>query len=246
MNNALYASFLGMRARQRTLDAISDNIANASTSGFKSDHPYFRSVEGGDLPENARSGARDRRGLGVVTYGAVDFSAGAVRETGRALDVAIDGDAFLSVQTPRGERYTRNGNFTLDASGQLVTHSGDLVLGERGAITVPSGEVSIARDGTVSVDGRTIDKLKMVRFADPRAALVKEGGTLFNTTGAEQPTVAKSANVIQGALEGSNVNSVSEMVAMMQNGREFDSLQRAITVTMNDLGRKVSTEIGKI
>src|SRR4051812_15580101 len=138
MNNALYTSFLGMRARQRTLDALSDNIANGSTTGFKSDKPFYRSLEAADMKDAA---ARDRRGMGVLTGGQTSYQTGPIHETGRSLDVAIDGDAFFSVRTPRGERYTRAGSFTIDATGQLVTQSGDLVLGERGAINLPAGEV---------------------------------------------------------------------------------------------------------
>lgn len=243
MNHALYTSFLGMRARQRTLDAISDNIANSSTTGFKSDQPFFRSFEAADVKGSAPN---DRHGMGVLTGGRTSFATGTIRDTGRPLDVAIDGDAFFSVRTPRGERYTRAGSFTIDSTGQLVTQTGDLVLGENGAINLPKGEVTIGRDGSVMVGDRKIDRLKLVSFADPHAALAKEGANYFAATGSEKPATSNSANVMQGALEGSNVNTVTEMVAMMANGREFDSLEKTLSVTMNEIGRKVASDIGKI
>jgi flagellar basal-body rod protein FlgF len=282
MNSALYAAFLGMRARQRTLDVLANNIANASTTGFKAERTVYRSIEaaqaeaeraqansgqneppaapgqtasnpaqGTPPPEEQAQAAADRSSLrpqavGVVAMGATDFSSGPIRETSRALDVALAGDGFLVVQTPLGERYTRSGSLTLDAAGQLVTQQGQLIVGEGGPITIPPGEVSIGEDGTVSVNGQALDRLKLVRFGNADQALAKQGDSLFMATGKERPQQANDTRVIQGALEASNVNSVTEMVAMMQNNREFDSLQRSITLMMNDIGRKVAGELGKI
>ncbi|MGH9943523.1 MAG: flagellar basal-body rod protein FlgF [Pyrinomonadaceae bacterium] len=272
MNQGLYSAYLGMRARQHALDTIANNIANVSTSGFKSDRPTNRSLESFEVqaqrlaeatgesaavgtsdpndandPASAQLNPPQNRGLGVLTGGATNYAQGAIKETGRALDVAIAGEGYLVVQTPRGERYTRSGALTLNADGQLVTQRGDLVIGQqRGPITVPPGEVNVGDDGTISVNGRQIDRLRISTFRDSRAALAKEGDALFVATGAERPAEANSARVVQGALEMSNVNPVSELAAMMQNGREFDSLQRSMTMLMNDLGRKVASEIGKI
>src|SRR5207253_636670 len=107
-------------------------------------------------------------------------------QTGRDLDVAIDGDAFLQVQTPRGPRFTRAGNLTLSTSGQLVTKSGDLVVGSNGPITIPQGSaLSIEPDGSLSASGQTFDKLKLVRFNNPASALIKEGDSLFMASGSE-------------------------------------------------------------
>jgi flagellar basal-body rod protein FlgF len=243
MDYGLYTAFLGMRARMRTLDAQSNNIANASTTGFKAERLVYSAVEA------LKKGATGTQNLvaGVETSSATDFSAGSIRETGRSLDVAIDGDAFLQIQTPRGVRYSRAGNLTLNSDGQLVTPNGDLVVGEKGAITVPkTGELSIGQDGTIASGGKSIDKLKLVRFENPTTALTKEGDALFNATGTEQPTNATNSKVMQGALESSNINPISEMVAMINNNREFDSLQKGVSLLMNDLGRKISSEIGKL
>jgi flagellar basal body rod protein FlgG len=231
MNHGLYAAFLGMRARQRTLEAQSNNIANASTTGFKAERLLYSAVEA------AKKGAGDTQNLvaGVQATSGTDFSGGSIRETGRSLDVAIDGDAFLQIQTPQGARYTRAGNLSLNADGQLVTLAGDLVVGERGAITVPpegKGELSIGQDGSLAIGNQIFDKLKLVRFENPATALVKEGNA--------------GSKVIQGALESSNINPISEMVAMINNNREFESLQKSVSLLMNDLGRKISSEIGKI
>lgn len=243
MNYGLYTAFLGMRARQRTLEAQANNIANASTAGFKAERLIYNAFEA------EKKGAGDTQNLvaGVSASSGTDFSTGAIQQTGRSLDVAIEGDAFLQIQTPRGARYTRAGNLNLNADGQLVTKNGDLVVGETGAITVPpGGEISIGEDGSLAVNGQTFDKLKIVRFDNPANALTKEGDALFIATGAEKPKENVDSRVMQGALESSNVNSISEMVAMINNNREFESLQKNVTLLMNDIGRKIAGEIGKI
>lgn len=243
MNYGLYSIFLGMRSRQNTLESQANNIANASTTGFKAERLIYSSVEA------ANKGGGDKQALviGVSTSGSTDFTEGSIQQTGRTLDVAIDGDAFLQIQTPRGTRYTRAGNLTLSTAGQLVTKSGDLVVGENGPITIArEGELSIGEDGTLDSGGKTIDKIRLVRFNSPATALMKEGDSLFVATGTEQPQQNVSSRVIQGSLEGSNINSLTEMVAMINNNREFDSLQKSVSLLMNDIGRKISGEIGKL
>lgn len=243
MNYGLYTSFLGMKARQRTLETQANNIANAMTAGFKAARLNYSTIEA-DL-----KGSTSGQNLvaGAVTSGATDFSPGAINQTGRNLDIAIEGNGFLQIQTPRGERFTRAGNLTLDANGQLVTHNGDLIVGTKGAITVPrGGEISIGTDGTLSVNGKNFDKLKIVEFENPTTALQKEGDSLFMRTGSEEVLPATKSRVIQGALEGSNINSITEMVSMMNNTREFESIQKSVSLIMNDLGRKIAGEIGKI
>lgn len=277
MNYGLYSAFLGMRARQRTLETIANNLANASTSGFKAERLFHHSIEvteadsfrtllaKGVLPPQAAAQAQGTGQanldqpfdaprneiayvFGILSGGATDFEAGVMRETGRPLDVALDGDGFLVVQTPRGERYTRAGNLTLDSSGQIVTQRGEVIVGNSGPLTIRQGkgELGIGADGSVSVDGQAIGKLKVVRFENPRAALKKEGDALFEATGKEPPQNTNNTRIAQGVLELSNVNAVTEMATMLHNSREFDSLQRSITLMMNDIGRKVATEIGRI
>lgn len=243
MNYGLYNAFLGMRSRQRTLDTQANNIANASTTGFKAERMLYSSAEAGKKGD----GSRQNLVAGVLASGAVDFSTGPIQQTGRSLDVAIDGDAFLQVQTPQGTRFTRAGNLSLNQDGQLVTKNGYLVVGERGPITLPkTGEISIGEDGTIGSGTQIVDKLKLVRFNNPAAALQKSGDSLFTPTGAENPQANVNSRVVQGALESSNVNSISEMVAMINNNREFESLQKSVTLLMNDIGRKISSEIGKM
>ena len=241
MNYGLYTVFLGMRARQRTLDVQANNIANALTTGFKAERLLYSAFES---KKKSETGTQNLV-AGVSTSSGTDFSTGSIQQTGRDLDVAIDGDAFLQIQTPRGVRYTRAGSLSLDSNGQLVTKNGDLVVGERGPISVPNGKISIGEDGSVTVGSNILDALKLVRFNNPSKALSKEGNALFVATGAENPQPGTNTRVIQGSLESSNVNSITEMVAMINNNREFESLQKSATLLMNDLGRKIAGEIGK-
>lgn len=242
MNYGLYTIFLGMRSRQNTLEAQANNIANASTTGFKAERLKYSTFEA----EKKGSGDNQNLVAGVLTTGASDFTTGSIRQTGRALDVAIEGDAFIQIQTARGVRFTRAGNLTMNNVGQLVTQAGDLVVGQNGPITIPNtGELSFGRDGSLAAKGEVFDNLKLVRFNNPVTALEKEGDSMFMMTGSEQPQANVTATVVQGAVENSNVNSISEMVAMINNNREFESLQKSLSMLMNDIGRKISTEIGR-
>lgn len=243
MNYGLYTIFLGMRSRQNTLDAQANNLANASTTGFKADRLKYSTFEA------EKKGTSDKQLLvaGVSTASGIDFTTGSFQQTGRSLDVAIEGDAFLQVQTSNGLRFTRAGNLTLNSVGQLVTHKGDLVIGSRGPITFPrSGNISIDPQGKLISEGRQFDSLQLVRFNNPAAALVKEGDSLFAANGTEAPQQNISSKVVQGSLEGSNTNSIAELAAMINNNREFESLQKSLTLLMNDVGRKISGEIGRI
>lgn len=243
MNYGLYTAFLGMRSRMRTLDAQANNIANASTTGFKAERLAYSTFEADKKSQS------DRQYLvaGSSASNSIDFSTGTLEQTKAPLDLAINGDGFFQIQTPQGIRYTRAGNFSVNSSGQLVTKNGDLVIGERGGITLPKqGQVTIDEDGSINVGNRKIDNLKLVRFNNPTTALSQEGNSLFVANGSQPPLPISDSRVLQGTLESSNINPVLEMVAMINNNREFESLQKSVTLLMNDLGRKISGEIGRL
>lgn len=243
MNYGLYTIFLGMRSRQNTLDVQANNLANASTTGFKAERLKYSTFEAD------KKGTGDRQLLvaGVSTSSGTDFTTGSIQQTGRSLDIAIEGDAFFQVQTPNGVRFTRAGNLTLNNVGQLVTQKGDLVVGDKGPITVPrTGDMSIDPQGKLISGGKQFDAIQLVRFNNPAAALTKEGDSMFAANGGEAPQQNVSAKVVQGSLEGSNTNSIGELAAMISNNREFESLQKSLTLLMNDVGRKISGEIGRI
>lgn len=261
MDHGLYTAYLGMRSRQRALDVVANNIANASNNGFKAERVIYQSVEAAEIeakvavlpnkpltnnPQNFDPTFINSHGkkVGLIASTVSDFSAGTIRQTGQPLDIALSGNGMLAVQTNQGERYTRAGALVINSDGQLATSSGDLVLGQKGPITLPNTEISISENGIISTTGLEIDKLKIVIFENPTQVLYKEGKNLFATT--ESPKADNTTKIIQYSLEMSNVDTMNEMAAMLHNSREFDFLQRSITTMMNDIGRKVANELGRI
>ena len=224
-------------ALHRELEVVANNIANLNTTGYKADGSVFQEF----LMPVARAGAfqgSDQR-LSYVHDRATwhNFSSGPVRQTGNPLDVSIDGDAFLVVQTPRGERYTRNGSLQLNATGQLVTQGGDLVLGDGGPIQFQSTDsnVSINPDGTITVresGNATSDsargRLRLVRF-ERAATLLKDGASMFRAPDGTAPQPADTnVRVIQGTIEQSNVSPVLEMARMIEISRTYSILSGMI------------------
>jgi len=228
MSSGFYTTYLGMQARQDAMDVLANNLANVSTTGFKGDTAFFRAYL------NALDDQPDQTNIdksAQLENTKTDFSTGALHTTGRELDAAIDGEGFFVVQTGAGERYTRDGSFTLNSNGQLVTHDGYTVTGRSGPITLPQGTNTISIDpaGNISADGATVDTLKVVRFANT-ATLVKQGRNLFQQTDSKNAALTiENPNVQQGQLESSNVNAIHEMVTMMKYMREFESLQKMLT-----------------
>jgi flagellar basal body rod protein FlgG len=168
-----------------------------------------------------------------------------VRLSGNPLDVAIRGEGFFAVATPRGERYTRQGSFAVDAEGHLTTQRGERVQGENGDLRVGQGAIEIGEDGTVTVDDIPAGRLKVVSFG-PTPALVAEGGAVFAPAPGTvaTPVDSSAADLQPGALEGANVDAVAGLVELVTVSRMFESymrtLQRLDEVTarsINDVGR---------
>ncbi|WES31907.1 flagellar basal-body rod protein FlgF [Varunaivibrio sulfuroxidans] len=213
---------------RRKLDTIANNIANMNTTGFKSEKMMF--VE--HLERNqSDNGFRGERKLSfvrdVATYN--DFSEGAFQKTGNALDLALHGDGYFTIRTAAGERYTRNGSFTIDNGGQLVTNQGDPVLAEGGQpifFSPQDAHITIATDGSVSTENGPLGKLALASFANPRM-LKREPGQMFSAT--QPPTPATQARVEQGMLEQSNVQPIVEMTRMIQVQRAYESVNKMIS-----------------
>jgi len=230
MENMLLVGLSRQMTLERQLDVVANNVANVNTNGFKADKPLFEEY----LASNAHEDnfARPDRRISFVqdrgTYR--DFSQGPTEQTKNPLDVALDGDAFLAVQTAAGERYTRDGGLQINAQGQLVTASGDAVLGTSGPIVFQPGDkdINISLDGGISVreGASNVDsqrgKLRLVSFAQAQS-LLKEGGNLYSGDGAG-PQPATNAQVHQGYIEKSNVNSVLEMSHMIEVTRAYTQM----------------------
>lgn len=230
MENALLIGLSRQTALERQLDALANNIANVNTAGYKADNTLFEEYLNTPAHEDNFVG-RDRRVSFVQDRGTFrNFTQGPVEETKNPLDVAIDGAAFLTVQTPGGERYTRDGGLHINNVGQLVTVAGNQVLGTSGPIVFQQTDhdVNITPDGTITVvegNGRTDSirgKLRLVNFADAQKML-KEGLNLY-AAGEGAAQADTKSTVRQGFIEKSNVNAVAEMSRMMEVSRAYTAI----------------------
>lgn len=230
MQNALLIGLSRQMTLERQMDVVANNVANANTNGFKADHSLFEEFLNSNAREDNFIGA-DRRVSYVQDRGTYrDIGQGPMEATNNPLDMAIDGNAYFAVQANGGEMFTRDGKFSLNATGQLVTTDGNLVLGTGGPITFQptDHDINIAPDGTVTVLEGTAKtdsirgKIRMASFNDP-TKLTKLGANLYSIGSAVQQPDTKST-VRQGYIEKSNVNSVGEMTRMVEVMRSYTAI----------------------
>jgi flagellar basal-body rod protein FlgF len=212
-----------MTVRMMRQDAVANNLANATTSGYKTQRPFV-SVLADAVGTTKPAGQEEV--AGVYT----DFTEGPIDRTERPLDVAIDGDGFFAVQTPAGLRYTRNGNFTLSEDGTLVTQAGYPVMGTGGPITITGdSSITITAAGAVYSGSDEVGVLKVVTFDNP-GTLVSEGNMFLSPADEGRQCDMKTTQVMQGALERSNVGPIDEMVEMITLERGFEADQKSIVM----------------
>jgi len=238
----IYSAACGMRAQETRQSLITNNLANVATPGFKRDVGVGESFS----EMVVRSGRTPVGRLGMtsaITSAYFDMSEGSVSNTDCPYDFAIEGDGFFAVETDWGIRYTRAGNFKLDADSYLVTMEGHRVLGDDGPIRV-DGQLVAGSDGVLYADGREIGRLLVVMPSSPDA-LTKEGGGLFAARGEVIPAGTGQVRVIQGALELSNVSVVREMVEMIAGYRVYEAAQRALLSHDACLDRGIN-EVGRV
>ncbi|BCS80226.1 flagellar hook-basal body protein [Anaerocellum diazotrophicum] len=250
MIRGIYTSASGMILNQKLMDITANNVANVSTTGFKRDVAQvesfrnmlvYRIYDKVSSPDNA---------IGYMSLGSdvsrivSDFSQGLYIKTDEPLNLAIRGNGFFTVEMPNNQGtqqilYTRNGAFTLNSRGELVTLDGFYVLGQNGRIVLQSGgQVRIDEQGNVYQNGRLVDRLRVVDFQD-KQLLRKVGNNLFEADALSQP-IPFSGKIIQGYLEGSNVNSVQEMVNMISVLRAYEANQKAFTIQDETLQKAVN------
>ena len=221
MESSSYIALSRMIAQEHALEVRATNIANAGTPGYKGQSVLFSDYlvrqSGQGLPPGGRvlQMVQDR-----ATYR--DYAQGQASKTGNPLDLALQGDGFFAVQTPRGERYTRAGRFSLSAGGQIVDISGYPVLGtDSKPMQVPPGssQINVAADGSISADTGDIGKFKVLKFDEPQA-LQAEGASLFTS---KQPGTPDNApQIVQGVVEEANVQPIVQLTSMMSEMRDFD------------------------
>jgi flagellar basal-body rod protein FlgF len=221
MDTPGYVILSRLGAQLRATQVLAHNLANAETPGFQAGRAVF-----------AQHLQAQRGGVGGSTGGNVayaldratwrDTAPGPVSTTGNPLDVANRGDGFFAVETPAGERFTRAGRFTLDGTGRITDMEGHPVLDARGTplVAAPNDtRIEIQGDGTIRSENGVIGRLRVVRFEDPQA-LRAEGDRLFRAEGAEALPMERP-NLVQGAVEGSNVRPILELTSMTTELREF-------------------------
>ncbi|MCF6159505.1 MAG: flagellar basal-body rod protein FlgF [wastewater metagenome] len=221
MINGIKQASAGLDSYASVQEVIARNIANVNTVGFKKNTVSFHTT----LAQTAGTKTNSLQ----TDYG-VDHSQGNLTYTGNPLDIAIEGDGFFALETDEGLRYTRNGQFQLSGIGEIVTATGSKLLGQGGPVIIPDdGErIVIDKTGVVTVDGKEIDRLMVIHFADLNA-LVPSGDSTFTAplNSVNMDGDAKF-NVSQGYLESSNVNVVMEMVNMIANMRNYEASNNII------------------
>lgn len=224
MDRMIYLSMSGAKATLQRQDVLAHNLANVSTTGFRAEIAAFRAVP-------VRGDGASTRVYALESTPGHSDAPGVVQSTGRALDVAVSGRSWLSVQALDGtEAYTRGGALDLDADGQLVTRSGLPVLGDGGPVTVPpNAQLEIAADGTLSarVGSQPAQVLGRLKLVTPEGPLLRGDDGLFRSPGGDLDA-DPAARLQQGALEGSNVSAVETMVAMITAARQFEQQMKML------------------
>lgn len=265
-----YTGASGMLAQQNRLDVIANNLANVDTTSFKRDvavsknfsELLLRRMNDDGVIKNP-FGSQDiapiigKLGLGVETNEIfTEFEQGSLKQTSAPFDMALEGGGFFCVETPNGERYTRNGNFMVGVEGYLMTKEGYPVLGENGRLFLQDMEVTVRQDGDVyvrpiadpEVDAILLDRLKIVEFENERY-LSKKGSSMYADTALSGPAISAEGpargTVIQGYIEASNVNVVNEMVQMIDVNRAYEANQKTIQAQDNMMN-KLWNEVAKL
>ncbi len=236
MFKGIYIALSGAVLKERQIEMISQNLANANTTGYKKDRIAFQ-----DYMISQKRGmgeALESRTMSTLSSIMTDFSSGAFIKTGNRLDIALEGEGFITLE---GERYTKRGDLKIDDEGYLITQSSMKVLGEGGPIQVPQGRIEISPSGDIVVDGIQVDTLKITHFEDINA-LIKTGEEVFSSG---QQGIEGSTTVQQGFLEGSNVSVIKEAVQMISTMREFETYKKTIQ-TFDEVITRVTSEMGKI
>ncbi len=246
MNQALAAAELSMINGIERLNTISHNIANSSTNGYKKDISFNRSFDQqitshlSDINGRLKTNGASMQHLPIVQK-ALDLQPGMLRQTGNRLDVAIKGNGFLQVNTPQGERFTRSGSLSLDASGRLVTSSGFAVNGVSGDIRLTTETPRIDKSGILWDGDNYLGQIKIVQFKDT-SSLVKQGDGLFiSKSPLTISTEFEDYVIYQGYVEVSNVNMMHEMVNLIETMRQIESAQKVISAYNEMMSTSLST-----
>jgi flagellar basal-body rod protein FlgF len=237
MDDLLYIAMSGAKQNMHALSINANNLANAKTTGFKADLAQARSMQ-------AFGEGMSTRVFAMTERSSQNFDSGAMLQTGRSLDIAVEGSGFFAVQAENGqEAYTRGGHLRLTETGALETNHGELVIGENGPITIPLpiNNIQISRDGTIMVQPEGAptslqEEVARIKFVDPDTRLIEKGHDgLFRAKNGQVLGANTQVNMVSGVLEASNVNPVNEMTEMIALQRQFEmQLKMMKTAEEND------------
>ncbi len=245
MDSGLYAACAGLIARTDSLDAIANNLANTSTTGFRARQGSFSAVlaESGKHPLGSVLN-QVANNYGVLGSTRMDAAQGSLTATGNTMDFAIQGPGYFAVQTAGGTQYTRNGAFRVSPQGQLITQTGEAVLGQTGVVRLLPGQVSVSADGTISSNGAVAGRLKIVEFAP--GTEVQGAGNNFYTAPAASVQAAANSSVQQGMLESSNVNPVTGVVALIDAQRSAETMRHALSMLDSDMNKTAAQDLPRV
>jgi flagellar basal-body rod protein FlgF len=246
VENSFLVGLSQQMAANRAMEVIANNLANLSTPAFKRESIEFEQYVVPVPATEAEPGDTVNVSFVFDRGVARDLSEGRFEQTGSALDMSIAGSGYFVVQTPQGERYTRNGHFKLDDQGRLVTDDGFEVQSDGGAITLQpqEGDLRVGNDGTLSTDLQTLGKLRVVTFADERA-LKKSGASLYQAADGQTAQAVPQPRVRQGLIERSNVEPVIEISRMIELMRAYQA-SADLTKSGEDLLKQAIEKIGSI
>jgi flagellar basal-body rod protein FlgF len=233
----------GLQSRMEALDLVANNLANTTTGGFKLDREFYSLFTTAD--EASADGASTS--LPLIQKQWTDFSQGVLTPTGNSLDLALSGKGFFAVNGPSGQLYTRNGSFQLSTSGVLTTSDGYPVRSTNGQPiqTQSQASIEVSADGSVTQGEQTVGRLQIVDFQD-RSVLQKLGNSYFTVSDPKAQSIAAAdASVQQGKVENSNVAPAESAVRLVGLMRQFEMLQKAITIT-TDMNKQALAEVARV
>jgi len=238
MQNPGYIALSRQVVLNRQLDVVANNIANLGTTGFKRQNTMF--AEHLAKMDNRESASY------VVDSGTMrDMGQGPLQTTGNSMDLAIEGDGYFTVDTPRGVRYTRDGQFTRGPEGNIITPSGFALLDENNApvqVPVDAKEITVGKDVAVFGNDQQVARIQLVDFNNPQA-LIHTADGLYKADG--EPKPSENGRIQQGMLESSNVNPVNELVTMLEIQRDYQASHRMMKSEHDRLSRAIK-ELGRV